>query len=116
MNAGIALYRAARGKSQLQAMHLLALLFAREAKVEPDLKQWPQLARTLLFGPLSAISFRLSGPDCLSNAGERIAAEAQQLGTIVSSTFSTEEVAQLHALAVTRKDPNFSEFVDRISP
>ena len=115
MNAGIAIYREARGKSQLQAMHLLALLFAREANVEPDLKEWPQLARALLFGPLSAISFRLNGPDCLPNAGERIAAEAQALGTIVSSTFSSEEVAQLHALAAARKDPNFSEFVDRIA-
>jgi dimethylaniline monooxygenase (N-oxide forming) len=115
MSAGISRYREARGKSQLQAMHLLALLFAREANVEPDLKQWPQLARALLFGPLSAISFRLSGPDCHPNAEERIAAEAQALGTIVSSTFSSEEVAQLHALAAAGKDPNFSEFVDRIA-
>jgi dimethylaniline monooxygenase (N-oxide forming) len=115
MNAGIAMYRQARGKSQLQAMHLLALLFAREANIEPDLKEWPQLARALLFGPLSAISFRLSGPDCLPDAGERITAEAQALGTIVSSTFSSEEVAQLYALAATRKDPNFAEFVDRIA-
>jgi len=115
MKAGIARYRKARGKSQLQAMHLLALLFAREANVEPDLKQWPQLARALLFGPLSAISFRLNGADCLPNAGERITAEAKALGTIVSSTFSSEEVAQLHALAAARKDPTFSEFVDRVA-
>ena len=93
----------------------MALLFAREANVEPDLKQWPQLARALLFGPLSAISFRLSGPDCLPNAAERIAAEAQALGTIVSSTFSSEEVAQLQDLAAARKDPDFAEFVDRIA-
>ena len=115
MNAGIAIYREARGKSQLQAMHLLALWFARAANVEPDLKQWPQFARALLFGPLSAISFRLSGPDCLPNAGERITAEARALGTIVSSTFSSEEVAQVHTLAAARKDPDFSEFVDRIA-
>jgi dimethylaniline monooxygenase (N-oxide forming) len=115
MNAGIARYREARGKSQLQAMHLLALLFAREANVEPDLQEWPQLARALLFGPLSAISFRLSGPDCLPNAGERITAEAQALGTILSPRFSSEEIAQLHALAAVRKYTNFSEFVDRIA-
>ena len=113
MEAGIAAYREVRGKSQLQAMHLMALLFAREANVEPDLKAWPQLARALLFGPLSAISFRLSGPDCLPNAGERIASEARALGTVVSSTFSSEQVAQLHALAAARKDSNFAEFVDR---
>src|SRR5260221_4169677 len=99
MNAGIPAYRYVRGESQLQAMHLMALLFAREANVEPDLKAWPQLARALLFGPLSAISFRLSGPDCLLNAEARIAAEALGLGTVVDSAFSSEELTQLQALA-----------------
>ena len=77
----------------------MALLFAREANVEPNLTEWPQLARALLFGPLSAISFRLSGPDRLEDAGERIAKEAQALGTVVSPKFSSEEMAQLQALA-----------------
>ena len=45
MNAGIAAYRSTSGESQLQAMHQMALLFAREANVEPDLTEWPQLAR-----------------------------------------------------------------------
>jgi len=115
MNAVIAAYRSTRGESQLQAMHLMALLFAREANVEPDLTGWPQLARALLFGPLSAISFRLSGPDCLQDAGERIAREARAVGTVVSSKFSSEEVAQLQALAVACKDLKFAEFVDRIT-
>ena len=115
MNAGIAKYRYARGESQLQAMHLMALLFAREAGVEPDLKAWPQLARALLFGPLSAISFRLSGPDHLHDIEARIAAEARALGTAVNSTFSSEQVAQLQDLAAARKDPEFAEFVSRIT-
>jgi len=42
MNAGIAVYRSTLGESQLQAMHLMPLLFAREANVEPDLAAWPQ--------------------------------------------------------------------------
>jgi len=54
-------------------MHLMALSFAREANVEPDLREWPQLAPALLFGSLSSISFRLSGPDRLLDAGVRIA-------------------------------------------
>src|SRR4029077_12341387 len=54
MRAEIAAYRATRGRSQLQAMHLMAVLFAREANVEPDLRVWSPLARALLFGPLSA--------------------------------------------------------------
>jgi hypothetical protein len=115
MNAGIAAYRDARGKSQLQAMHLMALLFAREAGVEPDLKAWPQLAPALLFGPLSAISFRLSGPDHLHDIETRIAAEAQAAGTAISSTFSSERVAELQDLAAARKDPEFAEFVSRIT-
>ena len=54
---GIAKYQCVRGESQLQAMHLMALLFAREAGVEPDLKAWPQLARALLFGSLQRFHF-----------------------------------------------------------
>ena len=115
MNAGIAAYRATRGKSQLQAMHLMALLFAREAKVEPDLREWPQLARALLFGPLSTVSFRLSGPDRLLDAGERVATEARVLGTVGTAEFSSEQVAQLQVLAEARKDAEFAEFVDRIT-
>jgi dimethylaniline monooxygenase (N-oxide forming) len=115
MRAEIAAYQSTRGRSQLQAMHLMALLFAREANVEPDLRAWSQLARALLFGPLSAISFRVSGPDRLQDAGERIATEAKALGTVVSSRFSIEEVAQLQALAGARKDPKFVEFVDRVT-
>jgi len=115
MNAEIAKYRCAREESQLQAMHLMALLFAREAGVEPDLTAWPQLSRALLFGPLSAISFRLSGPDHLHDIEARIAAEARAVGTAVSSTFSGEQVAQLQDLAAARKDSEFAEFVRRIT-
>jgi dimethylaniline monooxygenase (N-oxide forming) len=115
MNAAIAAYRDARGESQLQAMHRMALLFAREAGVEPDLKAWPQLAAALLFGPLSAISFRLSGPDHLHDIETRGAAEARAVGMAVGSTFSNEQVSQLQDLAAARKDPEFVEFVSRIT-
>jgi dimethylaniline monooxygenase (N-oxide forming) len=111
MNAAVAAYRDARGESPLQAMHRMALLFAREAGVEPDLKAWPQLAPTLLFGPLSAISFRLSGPDHLPDIEARLAAEARAAGTALGSTFSSEQLSQLQDLAAARKDPGFAEFV-----
>ena len=62
-----------------------------------------------------SISFRLSGPDCLQDAGERIPTEARALGTVVSPRFSSEEVAQLQALAAARKDLQFAEFVDWIT-
>ena len=72
MAAGVAAYRARRGGPQEQMGHAMSLLLAREAGVEPDLSRWPELARALLFGPLSAVSFRLSGPDSLPEAAERI--------------------------------------------
>src|ERR1700751_318898 len=115
MYAGIAAYRSTRGESQLQAMHFMTLLFAREANVEHDLTAWPQLARALLFGPLSAISFRLSGPDRLQDAEERVATEARAIGTVVGPRFSSDEVEQLQALAAARNNLQFAEFVDRIT-
>ena len=111
MNAAIAASRDAGGESQLQAMHRMALLFAREAGVEPDLKAWPQLAPALLFGPLSAISFRLSGPDHLPDIEGRIAAEARAAGTAFGSAFSSEQLSQLQDLAAVRKDPEFAELL-----
>ncbi len=49
-----------------------ALTFAREAGVEPDLTRFPALRDTLLMGPLSPISFRLTGRDCLANAADLV--------------------------------------------
>ncbi|MBV9999714.1 MAG: NAD(P)-binding domain-containing protein [Verrucomicrobia bacterium] len=115
MEAALAAQPPKRGGSQPQAMHLIALRFAREAGVEPELSQWPLLARALLFGPLSAASFRLAGPDRLPEAAERIQAEARALGTVVSPEFSREQVAQLQALAAARKEAGFTGLVDRIT-
>jgi dimethylaniline monooxygenase (N-oxide forming) len=115
MRKGIAAYRAGRGGPQLKSGNRLALMFAREAGIEPDLRQWPGLARALLFGPLSAISFRLSGPDGLSEAPARIMADARALGTIVDQEFTPEEITQLEALAVARNKPEFSDFVNQMA-
>jgi dimethylaniline monooxygenase (N-oxide forming) len=115
MNAGIADYRSRRVASQVQSMHLMTLLFAREAGVEPNLGEWPALGRELLFGPLSAVSFRLSGPDKLSDAATRIAAEGQTLRGVAGSGFATEQIAQLRALALDLKNSEFKEWVDRMT-
>jgi hypothetical protein len=72
--------------------------FARDAGVEPDPDRWPQLKRALLFGPLAAISFRLSGPDALPDAAERFAAEAAEFGAITSPELRAEEEQMLKAL------------------
>jgi Flavin-binding monooxygenase-like len=76
---------------QTVSMHKQCISFARAAGVEPDLTQWPELRRALLFGPLSGISFRLSGPDALADAPQRFAAEAAEFGLITSPQFSVEE-------------------------
>lgn len=115
MEAGIEDYRSKRAKSQLQSMHLMTLLFAREAGVEPNLGHWSELAWPLLFGPLSAVSFRLSGPDKLPDAAERIRAEAPKLGGGVGSRFSKEELIQLRGLASARRDMEFAHWVEQIA-
>jgi hypothetical protein len=72
-------------------MHVLALLFARNAGVEPDLGRWPDLERALLFGPLSPVSFRLQGTDSLEDAPELTAVAAGSFGAIRSPEMTGEE-------------------------
>ncbi|MXQ12832.1 flavin-containing monooxygenase [Microvirga makkahensis] len=89
--AGLARSRALRGGPQSIPMQVLALLFARNANVEPDLGKWPDLERALLFGPLSSVSFRLEGPDSLEDAPELTAAAAAAFGAIRSRDMNDEE-------------------------
>jgi dimethylaniline monooxygenase (N-oxide forming) len=112
MWAGIAAYRSKRGGPQLQSMHTLSLMFAREAQVEPDLSQQLTLARALLFGPLTSASFRLSGPGSLPQVAAQIIAEARAIGTVVSPQFSTEELTKLQVLASARNDLRFTDLVN----
>jgi dimethylaniline monooxygenase (N-oxide forming) len=112
MWAGIATYRSKRGGPQLQSMHTISLMFAREAHVEPDLSQQLTLARALLFGPLTSVSFRLSGPGSLPDVAAQITAEARAIGTVVSPQFSTEELTKLQVLASARNDPRLTDLVN----
>ena len=99
----ISAYRARRGEPQKQAMHNLAVLFARCAGVEPSPDEHPDLARALLFGPLSPVSFRLTGPDRLPDAAELFREDAAAFGAIVSPEFIPEESAQIEALHKLRQ-------------
>ncbi len=72
-------------------MHVAALVFARNAGVEPDLTIWPELERALLFGPLSPISFRLQGPDALAHAPAKTELAAAAFGAIMTENFTDEE-------------------------
>jgi dimethylaniline monooxygenase (N-oxide forming) len=89
-------------------------MFARAAGVGPDLEQWPQLAKALLFGPLSPVSFRLSGRDSLPGAAERVAEEAKAFGAIPNGELAPMQQGQLQALAKARNDAGFSKFVQQV--
>jgi hypothetical protein len=85
-------------------MQVLALLFAREAGVEPDLAARPNLLPALLFGPLTPISFRLSGPDSLVEAGEGAVAAARTHGALTQAVLSPDQHEMVRALAAARGD------------
>lgn len=114
MEMDLAAYRSHRGQPQEQPMHRMALMFAREAGVEPELHQWPDLLRGLLFGPLSATSFRLSGPDSLPDAAQRFAEEVAVFGAVPFPDLTPEQQAQLEALAAAGHNPDLVRVVDQI--
>lgn len=89
--ASIAAYRSRRGMSQKTRMNLAAFTFAGAAAVEPQLANWPQLRRILLFGPLAPSSFRLEGPDALPDAEARLVRDAAAFGAITSNELTERE-------------------------
>ena len=115
MLAGIAAYRARRGGPQTVPMHVAAVMFARLAGVEPDLTQWPDLLRALMFGPLAPAGFRLEGPDALPDAPQRMAAAAAAFGAIPSTTLTPMEAGQLQALAQARQDEKLRGLVSQLT-
>jgi dimethylaniline monooxygenase (N-oxide forming) len=84
-------YRSRRGMSQKTQMNLVAVTFARAAGVEPQVDNWPQMRRALLFGPLAPSCFRLEGPDALPDAPARFAREAAAFGAITSNELTERE-------------------------
>ena len=96
-------------------MHALAVQLARLAGVEPDLRAHPDLSRALLFGPLTPVSFRLTGPDALQDVDARIAAAAAQFGVVPDSCLTPEQRAQLRALAAARGDEGLASLAAGVS-
>jgi dimethylaniline monooxygenase (N-oxide forming) len=103
MRRGVAAAKARRSGPPDVPMHVLATLFATNAGVEPDPAAWPELERALWFGPLSPISFRLSGPDALADAPARAADAARAFGAITSAELSPNEIAKLEAVLGGRR-------------
>jgi len=105
MAEGLAEYRRARSGPLIQPMHAVAMRFARLAGVEPDPSDSPGIARALLFGPLTAAAFRLTGPDALPDAKEVIAREGVIHGTADGAAFTAEEQGLVRELAAASSDP-----------
>lgn len=84
-------YRSKRGMSPKTRMNLVALTFARAARVEPRLDNWPHLQRALLFGPLAPSCFRLEGQDAQPDAPARFARDAATFSAITSNELTERE-------------------------
>ncbi len=93
MVEGVERAKAMRAGPPAVPMHVAALGFARHAGVEPDLSARPDLERALLFGPLSAVSFRLDGADALPDAVGRVQGAAAAFGAVTHPAFTGEEQA-----------------------
>lgn len=113
LQAGVAISQQMRGGPSGVPMHVLALQYARLAGVEPDATPdatyWPELTRALFFGPLSPMSFRLSGPDALPQAVVRTLQDAAMFGAVSGTALSTQQGEQLQALAAARGDARLAE-------
>lgn len=95
MKAEIAAHREQREADIDLPMHIAALDCARRAGVNPDLSQWVDLARPLLFGPMVPAVFRLDGPDALLKSAKEISEAAGRLSGITDNSLSLAEASQL---------------------
>ncbi|GAA2071389.1 flavin-containing monooxygenase [Williamsia deligens] len=91
LRESVTAYRSRRGQSQKTRMNLAAVTFARAAGVEPDVEDWPELRRALLFGPLAPSCFRLDGPDALPDAAARFARDAAAFGAVADPDLTPRE-------------------------
>jgi dimethylaniline monooxygenase (N-oxide forming) len=115
MRKGVEAYRGRRHLAQVVPMHTTARIFSAEAGVEPNVSEWPELVRPLLFGPLAPVSYRLAGRDSLPDARERFLQDVAAFGVVPSLQLSPEQCAQLQMLAAARRDLDFAAFVGQIT-
>jgi 2-polyprenyl-6-methoxyphenol hydroxylase-like FAD-dependent oxidoreductase len=94
--------------------HTAAMLFARAAGVEPELGRWPELARPLLFGPLSPMSFRMSGRDSIPDAPARFSEDVRAFGCMPSNGLTPMQIGQLQALAGACGNETFQRYVETV--
>jgi len=115
MYSGITRHRELKLGEQQLPMHALAMLFSRNAGVEPPVADFPELAAALMFGPLSAGSFRLCGPDAVDDAAEHLQRTAMASGAMQEQGLTQERIGQLQALAGASGDPSWTELIDKLT-
>lgn len=98
MLAGMARDKAMRTPDHVLLMHMAAIRFARLIGAEPMVRDHPELARHLMFGPLAPISFRISGPDKLEHAKQEFLRECARFGCITSPELTPEQSERMRAL------------------
>jgi len=99
MLAGVAAHRDWKTRFHEIVFHDAVLQFADAAGVAPDLARRPDLAKPLLFGPLTPVQFRLDGQGSLPDADRHFIEEATEFGCLRNSEFTPEELKSLEMLA-----------------
>jgi hypothetical protein len=116
MRAGVAAAHAGRNGPLFTPTHVMSLRFSRLAGVEPDVLNWPQLARAIFFGPVTPVSFRLSGRDSLPDAPRRILDEARAFNAVPEGPPGAEQIALLRTLADTTQDATLRSLLAMLPP
>jgi cation diffusion facilitator CzcD-associated flavoprotein CzcO len=98
MREAIRQFQPVRGARMKTFVHQMALAFSREIGTEPQLSANPELTRAAMFGPLAAVSFRIWGPEPLSEAAERFQKEAREFGAVPTCELTHAQKEQLQAL------------------
>ena len=85
-------------------VHDMVQLFAQAAGVEPEMLKRPELAKALLFGPLSPVQFRMDGHGKLHDAAERFAEAVAEFGCVTNLQFDPHELKSVEMLAANLKE------------
>jgi hypothetical protein len=115
MLAGIAAHRKWKRRFKEVVVHDMVLLFSQAAGVAPDLVKRPELAKALLFGPLSPVQFRMDGHDKLPDAAARFAEAVAEFGCVTNLQFETHELKGLEMLAANLKEEKWlTELLEKV--
>ncbi|QIX60380.1 NAD(P)-binding domain-containing protein [Hymenobacter sp. BT18] len=98
MEAGLAEFRSFKQSRYETTLHEMATQLAADAGVAPSLERYPELARELLFGPLTPAQFRLEGHGALPGALADYLQCLEQIGTYAGLPLAEPQYQQLQQL------------------